>query len=232
MAREAARLLARRGDALFLAGHEPEDLERLASDLRIRWGASVAVGHFDGLEPANHPELFRQALAHLGELDLVLVASGYLGPSPAAIDGEEPGHILAVNFSGLLPMLGLCAAHMERKGAGVILGTGSVAGDRGRQSNFVYGAAKAGFAVWLQGLRNRLHGSGVRVVTFKPGFVDTAMTFGKPGLFLVASPEAAGAAMVRALDGGPDIVYFPVFWRAIMVLVRVIPERVFKGMKL
>jgi NAD(P)-dependent dehydrogenase (short-subunit alcohol dehydrogenase family) len=232
MAREAARRLARRGDALFLAGHDPEELERLAADLRVRWGVPVAVGRFDGLDPAGHPELFRQALAHLGELDQVLVASGYMGATPGALEGEEPGRILALNFSGLLPMLGLCAAHLERKGSGVILGIGSVAGDRGRQSNFVYGAAKGGFALWLQGLRNRLHASGVRVVTFKPGFVDTPMTFGKPGLFLVATPEAAGAALVRALEGGPDVVYFPGFWRAIMVLVRAIPERVFKGMKL
>jgi short-subunit dehydrogenase len=232
MVREAARLLAQRGEALFLAGHDPMELERLAADLRIRWGGRVAVGRFDALDPASHPALFTRVLDAFGELDRVLMASGYLGPVPAALEGDEPGRILALNFSGLLPILGLCAAHFERRGSGVILGIGSVAGDRGRQSNFVYGSAKGGFALWLQGLRNRLHGTGVRVVTFKPGFVDTAMTFGKPGIFMVASPEAAGAALVRALDGGADIVYFPAFWRVIMALVRAIPERIFKGMKL
>jgi NAD(P)-dependent dehydrogenase (short-subunit alcohol dehydrogenase family) len=232
MAGAAARILAERGDALFLAGHEPLELQRLASDLRIRCGAKVAVGRFDALDPAGHPGLFAQVLEQLGGLDQVLVASGYLGPDPRALGGEEPARILAINFTGLLPMVGLCADHFQRQGRGVILGIGSVAGDRGRQSNFVYGAAKGGFALWLQGLRNRLHASGVRVVTFKPGFVDTTMTFGKPGLFLVAAPEAAGAALARALDGGPDIVYFPAFWRIIMALIRAIPERVFKGMKL
>lgn len=232
MAQAAARILAQRGHALFLAGHDPEELERLALDLRVRGDAPVAVGRFDALDPASHPELFSSVLAHLGRLDQVLVASGYLGPAANALTGEEPQRILALNFTGLLPLLGLCAEQMERQGSGTLLGIGSVAGERGRQSNFVYGAAKGGFALWLQGLRNRLQPSGVRVVTFKPGFVDTAMTFGKPGLFLVASPEAAGAALVRALDGGRDIVYFPAFWGVIMAIIRVIPERIFKGMKL
>ncbi len=232
MARAAAHLLARRGDAVFLAGHEPDELHRLAADLRIRWGGKVGVGRFDALDPASHPGLFAQVLEEFGDLDQVLVASGHLGPDPRALEGEGPQRILALNFSGLLPMLGLCATHFERRGSGVILGVASVAGDRGRQSNFVYGAAKGGFALWLQGLRNRLYPAGVRVVTFKPGFVDTAMTFGKPGLFLVATPEAAGAALVRALDGGPDVVYFPAFWRGIMALIRAIPEGLFKKMKL
>jgi short-subunit dehydrogenase len=231
IAKEAARLLASRGETLFLAGHDPEELERQAEDLRIRWGGQVAVGRFDALEPAGHPALFERVLAELGRLDAVIVACGYLGPDPAAVVGDEPGRILAVNCSGLLPMLGWCAEHMRANRAGVILGIGSVAGDRGRQSNFVYGAAKGAFALWLQGLRNRLHPYGVRVVTFKPGFVDTPMTFGRTGLFRVAAPGAAAAALVRALEGRAEVVYFPGAWRWIMLVVRAIPERIFKAMK-
>jgi len=107
-----------------------------------------------------------------------------------------------------------------------------VAGDRGRQSNYVYGAAKGALTLYLQGLRNRLQTAGVRVVCVKPGFVDTAMTFGMPGLFLVASPEHVGERIARAVEGKTDVLYVPWFWRYIMLIIRAIPEAVFKRMKL
>ena len=113
-----------------------------------------------------------------------------------------------------------------------ICALGSVAGDRGRQSNYLYGSAKAGLATYLQGLRNRLHRSGVRVITIKPGFVDTRMTYGKPKLFLVARPEAVARKIYQAIEQGRDVVYVPWFWKYLMLIVRAIPERIFKRMRM
>jgi short-subunit dehydrogenase len=121
---------------------------------------------------------------------------------------------------------------METQGQGFIVGLSSVAGDRGRQSNYVYGAAKAGFSTYLQGLRNRLEGKGVRVYTLKLGFVDTALTYGMDGLFLVASPEQIAASTLKILGKSSGIYYLPGFWRWIMLFIRMIPERVFKKLSL
>jgi short-subunit dehydrogenase len=128
--------------------------------------------------------------------------------------------------------LSLLANIFEEKRSGFLCALSSVAGDRGRQSNYVYGAAKAGLTVFLQGLRNRLFRAGVRVITIKPGFVDTAMTFGRPGMFLVASPESVAVRIVKAILKCEDIVYAPAFWRPVMLLIRLIPEKVFKRMRL
>jgi len=115
---------------------------------------------------------------------------------------------------------------------GFIIGISSVAGDRGRQSNYVYGAAKGALSLYLQGLRNRLHPSGVRVITIKPGFVDTAMTYGLPGMFLVASPQAVGESIASSPGKSADVVYLPWFWRYIMLIIKHIPEPIFKRLKL
>jgi short-subunit dehydrogenase len=121
---------------------------------------------------------------------------------------------------------------LERQESGFIVGISSVAGDRGRQSNYVYGSAKSGLTAFLQGLRNRLYPSGVHVMTVKPGFVDTAMTFGLPGLFLVANPQDVGEKLAASAEKGKDEVYIPGFWRYIMAIIKSIPERLFKTLKL
>lgn len=232
IARAAAARLAERGDRLFLASSDLAECERVAQDLRIRYQATVRAGRFDALDPGSHAAFLDAAEAFLSQLDAVLSATGDMGTDPRTLDGSEMARIVAVNFTGTASMLGACAARMRDKVGGVILGVASVAGDRGRQSNFVYGAAKGGFALYLQGLRNLLHAEGVRVVTFKPGFVDTSMTYGKAGTFLVSSPGAAGKALVRALDHGSGVVYFPWFWRGIMWIIRSIPESLFKRLPL
>lgn len=232
MARAAAGRLARRGDHLFLASSDEAECERLARDLEIRHQTTVCFGRFDANEPASHGRLLETVASELGELDVVLVATGDMGSVPNTLEPMETIRLIQVNFAGLASMLGACAQVLARRGRGVILAITSVAGDRGRQSHFVYGATKGGLALYLQGLRNLLHPSGVRVVTFKPGFVDTGMTYGRAGTFLVASPAAAGEAIVRSLDRGPDVVYFPWFWRWIMTIIRMIPETLFKRLKL
>jgi short-subunit dehydrogenase len=160
------------------------------------------------------------------------LAFGYLGDQQAARDFGVGKKVIAANFTGATSILSHCANYFEQKKCGFIIGVASVAGDRGRQSNYVYGAAKGALSLYLQGLRNRLYVSGVRVITIKPGFVDTAMTYGLPGLFLVASPQYVGQRIVGSLTKSADVVYLPWFWRYIMFIIKCIPEPVFKRMKL
>jgi short-subunit dehydrogenase len=126
----------------------------------------------------------------------------------------------------------MLAPLIEARGSGTVIGVGSVAGDRGRIGNYVYGAAKAGFATYLSGLRNRLTRAGGHVVTVKPGFVDTAMTWGLPGMFLVSSPEAVADALLKAVRKRRNVLYTPFFWRYIMLIIRNIPEPIFKKMSI
>ena len=139
---------------------------------------------------------------------------------------------LTTNFTAAAICLAHLANDFETRGEGGIIGIGSVAGDRGRQSNYPYGAAKAGLSVFLQGLRNRLAPAGIHVLTVKPGFVDTPMTQGLDGLFLVAPPAKVADDIVRAYTKKKDVLYTPFFWRWIMLITKSIPERIFKKLKL
>ena len=233
IARSAARAFAERGYSLYLAGRDAGELERMASDLRIRYRAEVRYGLFEAGDYDSHARFIGHVKDELGGLKGVLLAFGYLGEQRlAASDSAERLDIIGRNLTGAINLLEPVAALLERQGSGFIIGISSVAGDRGRQSNYIYGAAKGGFTLYLQGLRNRLFPAGVRVLTVKPGFVDTAMTYGMQGLFLVASPEYVGIRIVRALEEGRDVVYLPWFWRYIMLLLKLIPESLFKRLKL
>lgn len=232
IARATAAAFAGNGYALYLASRDADELQRIAADLRLRYGVEVRHGVFDAEATATHEAFFRSVVAAMPNLRGVVLAFGYLGDQMAARDFKLGEKIIAANFTGAASILSLCANHFEPLKRGFIVGISSVAGDRGRQSNYVYGAAKGALSLYLQGLRNRLYASGVRVITVKPGFVDTAMTYGLPGLFLVASPQDIGARIVRALDKSVDVVYLPWFWRYIMLIIRHIPEPVFKRLKL
>ena len=219
---------------LILAGRDREELQALAADLHLRHNvqaraARVDVLDFDSLEPA-----LTSCIAPAGDsLEGVLVCAGYLGdPELARRDLNEARRILDSNFTGVAVALNVLANHFEQKQRGFICALSSVAGDRGRQSNYHYGAAKAGLTTFLQGLRNRLHHSGVHVITVKPGFVDTRMVYGKPDLPLVASPQAVARHIYRAVKSRRNVVYAPWFWRAIMALVRAVPEGLFKRLKM
>lgn len=233
MARGIAAALAGHGHALYLAGRDLEELERIASDLRVRTGVDVDFGQFDALDTQSHAGFVQAVLAEVGALAGVVWAVGYMPAQEQALaDFGEVQRIIDTNFTAAVSLLDVCAAHLEKEGGGFLAVISSVAGDRGRQSNYYYGSAKGALTLYLQGLRNRLHGSGVLVLTIKPGFVDTAMTWGLPGLFLVASPEQVGRAVVRAVQRRRDVLYVPWFWRYIMLIIRHIPERVFKRLKL
>lgn len=233
IARGTAAALAQRGYRLYLAGRDVESLRRDAADLAIRYGVAVHFGAFDAAAHDSHVAFLQRVVDEMGELEGVVLAFGYLGSQQqAAADFHETLTIINRNFVDAVSILNLCTDHLEQRGRGFIAGIASVAGDRGRQSNYTYGAAKGAFALYLQGLRNRLFPAGVQVLTIKPGFVDTAMTFGMPGLFLVASPAYVGARIVAALERGRDVIYVPWFWRWIMLIIRSIPEAIFKRLKL
>ena len=219
---------------LVLGGRDRDELSALASDLSLRNSVRASVLAFDALDTRTHAAILTSFLTEAGNaLAGAVVCIGYLGDqAKAQVDWDEARLILETNFTGCVSALNILANHFELRRTGFICAITSVAGDRGRQSNYYYGAAKAGLSVYLQGLRNRLFPAGVKVITVKPGFVDTRMTYGRPGLFLLASPESVAQGIFRAIVKGKSVVYLPWFWRPIMLIVRSIPETIFKRLKM
>jgi short-subunit dehydrogenase len=214
---------------VVLAGRDPARLAEEAADLRARCGcdALVATAAFDALDPASHAAFFDS----LGETpETVVCVVGLLGDQARCeADWREAERVARANYLGPAAALAEAANRMEARGSGCIVGVGSVAGDRGRASNYAYGAAKAGLEAFLSGLRARLFRKGVHVATVKPGFVRTRMTAGMalPGL-LTAEPEEVAAAVVRAEREWLGVVYVRPVWRLIMAVVRGLPEPLFK----
>jgi short-subunit dehydrogenase len=233
IASAAARCSAAAHDLLFLVGRNPEKLLAVADDLRVRGAAQVETFVMDMNDIARHGMLIDECQRRLGGIDAVLIAHGTL-PDQAACQAsfEATRAELETNFMSVVSLMTHAGNYCERQGKGAIAVISSVAGDRGRQSNYVYGTAKGAVSIFLQGLRNRLHRRGVRVITIKPGFVDTPMTADFPKNPLWADPASVGRGVYRAMAGGREVVYLPWFWRPIMLLIRVIPERVFKRLSL
>ena len=233
IAEATTRRFAQRGDALFLAARSVERLQAIADDLRVRSAAQVEIAPFDARDFASHAALVDQAEAALGGLDLMLIAHGTL-PEQKACEAsfDEALRELQVNALSVMSLLTAVANRFEQQHRGTIAVISSVAGDRGRQSNYVYGSAKAAVTAFLGGLRNRLQPAGVHVLTIKPGFVDTPMTRDFPKGLLWASPAAIARGIEKAIDQRKDVVYLPWFWRPVMRLIREIPEPIFKKLRL
>lgn len=236
IAQAFCRLRAEKGDKLVLAGRNVEALNRLAADLKVRGAPQVEVEAYDALDPASAKSLVEKTLAHFNQsLDVAFICHGVLpDEAKARLEPEYANESMQVNFLSCVSLLVPLANYYEERKRGSIAVVGSVAGDRGRQSNYTYGAAKAGLATYLQGLRNRLHRSGVSVLTIKPGFVDTPMTVGKinPKSPLVAKPEKVAGDIDRAIRRRKDVLYTPWFWRGILGVIGCVPEFVFKRLKL
>jgi len=181
----------------------------------------------------SHRSVIDSAIAALGGLDVALIAHGTL-PDQALcqLNVSETLDAIQVNFTGTVALLTLLANYFEAQRSGCIAVITSVAGDRGRQSNYVYGAAKGGVDRFLEGLRNRLFRSGVAVVTIKPGFVDTPMTAGMKKSLLFASARRVGLGIHRAIGRRRSVVYIPWFWRPIMAVIKCLPEDIFKRLQL
>jgi decaprenylphospho-beta-D-erythro-pentofuranosid-2-ulose 2-reductase len=233
IAEATARIYARRGDTLYLMARNEARLAALSNDLSIRGAPAVTTAVFDIREHEQHRSLLDNAARTMDGIDVILVAHGTL-PDQAACE-QEPERMreaFEVNALGTMSMLTLAANRLEAQGWGTLAVIGSVAGDRGRKSNYVYGASKAALHTFLQGLRNRLTGKGIGVVTIKPGFVDTPMTAAFEKGPLWTAPETIAHGIVEAIERGRDVVYLPWFWRLVMLVISAIPERVFKRMSL
>jgi short-subunit dehydrogenase len=237
MAEHTARQLAAQGARLALVARDAGRLETLAADLTSRGAAKTVTRALDLLRVEDPAALIDALKQELGELDSVLIFHGYLGDqAKAETDIAEARRILTVNFNSAAE-LSLAAANILETSAHprpVLLAIGSVAGDRGRASNFVYGAAKGGLAVLYQGLAHRFGaGSKVRAVVIKCGFVDTPMTAGFPkGGPLWATPEQVAKVIVGAMERGGPIVYAPWFWRFVMLIIRLLPQPIMNRVKL
>ena len=231
IAAAVSRRLAAGGRGLYLAGRDVGELELQAKDLEIRHGVPAVAVRLDLLDFASLAAAY-DALPH--PPDRVFVFVGYLGDQPTAQnDLDETRRIVDTNFTGPVSLLNHVANDFERRGAGHIVGVSSVAGDRGRASNYLYGSAKAGLTAYLSGLRNRLFRSGVAVTTVRPGFVRTRMTEGMAlPAALTATPDAAAARIVAAAEARRDSIYVLPVWRLVMTVIRALPEFVFKRTRL
>lgn len=220
------------GWKVILAARDHANCERNARDIAARYDVQVQVVDFNVCVSAS----FKSFIEDLPVLpDTVVLAVGLLGEQlRAEVEPVHASEILRTNFEGPALLLGLIANQMAERGSGTIVGISSVAGERGRSSNYIYGSAKAGFTAFLSGLRSRLTKRGVRVLTVIPGFVRTKMTDGLslPSL-LTDNPDAVGRAVYRAAEiSGKDVIYVPSIWRWVMAIIRSIPEFAFKKMSI
>jgi short-subunit dehydrogenase len=235
IAMATARIYAAEKAALVLVGRNQERLDTVAADLRARGAAQVETAAID-IEAAagDAPRLLDEWAAKIGPIDDVIVVYGYLGSQPAASSNPaELKKILGVNFTSAALWCEAAANMLRKNKRGSVIAVSSVAGDRGRQSNYAYGAAKGGLALYVQGLAHSLAGTGARAVAMKLGFVDTPMTDGmdKKGA-LWAQPQEPAQAIRRAARGGGPIQYSPTIWRFIMLVIRSVPSFVFHKTKL
>jgi decaprenylphospho-beta-D-erythro-pentofuranosid-2-ulose 2-reductase len=233
IAEQTARIYATRGDALCLVARDDAKLEIIKSDLEIRGASKVTKLCYDLNHTHLHQALLDDVINTLARIDIVLVAYGTLGDQKKCEqDFDETLQELQTNCLGVISLLTLFSNYLEKQKAGCIAAISSPAGDRGRQSNYVYGSAKGALSIYLQGMRNRLYNSGVHVLTIKPGFVNTPMTKDfKKGLLWV-EPDVIARGIVKAIDRRKDIVYLPFFWRYIMLVIKLIPESIFKRLSL
>jgi decaprenylphospho-beta-D-erythro-pentofuranosid-2-ulose 2-reductase len=230
--RATALHYAQAGWYVQLAARNEEEARRNADDIRARTGAEVTVHRLDILETGDF-DSFANSLPALP--DTVVCVVGELGDQARGqADVAHASLVLRTNFEGPALLLGSLAERFLARGSGTLVGVSSVAGDRGRGSNYLYGAAKAGFTAFLSGLRNRLAHKGLRVVTVKPGFVRTQMTAGmKLPPVLTAEPGEVGRAIFMAAEkSGRDVIYVRPIWRPVMMAIGSIPERFFKRLRL
>ncbi len=229
IAQETAKLFARDGDALFLAARSEAKVTSVANDLLVRGAKQVDSMALDLNDFDQHQALIDRATEALSGLDTILIAHGTLTDQEAAqrsfaVVEQE----FKTNFLSYASLLTLIANQFEAQKRGVIAVISSVAGDRGRQSNYVYGTAKSALDTFTQGLRGRLSRSNVAVITIKPGFVDTPMTAHLKKGLLVVGPEVIAQGIYEAIEGQKLVVYLPWFCWGIMTIIKLIPERIFK----
>ncbi len=233
IAEAVARQYADRGNVLYLLARNEQRLTSIAQDLRVRGASDVIVNTLDVDHFSEHQQVIDKVIDRLKTIDIVLLAHGALVDQK--ILEQDVGATLKnfnTNALSVISLLTLLANQFEIQKQGTIAVISSVAGDRGRQSNYIYGAAKATISVFLQGLRNRLFFANVNVLDIKPGFVDTPMVAHMNKGALWAQPKDVAKDIIKAIDKKKDILYTPFFWRYIMLIIKSIPEFIFKRGKL
>jgi decaprenylphospho-beta-D-erythro-pentofuranosid-2-ulose 2-reductase len=231
MAVAIARQLASEGYSITLAGRSVERISAIEADLRARYKAIVSSVYFDALDFNSHPEFYNTLRE---KPDIVICIFGLLGDQrKAENDWPHCLQIMSSNYTGAVSILNVVANEFEHRRKGLIIGVSSVAGERGRQSNYIYGSAKAGFTAYLSGLRNRLYHQGVHVLTVKPGFVKTRMleNMQTPGP-LTASTKKVAQKISKAIVRKENTLYVLGVWRWIMFVIKAIPENIFKKLRL
>jgi len=230
MGRALARLMAERGDTLFLLGRDAAQLARSATDLELRGAAgSVGTATCDLLGPESFAPALAAAAAALGGFDAVVVTAGAFATQDALeADREQRRQLLTANFTNTIEFCELARQRLLDQGGGTLCVFGSVAGERGRKPVILYGAAKAGLSHYLEGLDHKFRARGLRTVLVKPGFVKTGMTADLPPPPFAGEPEAVARAVLRAIDKGTPEVFVPGIWRWIMLVIRLLPRAVMR----
>lgn len=229
----ARRLVADRARRIILAGRDPSALDTAADDLRRSGADEVVVTAFDALDRASHPAFVERCWSEHGDIDLVLVAFGVLGDQDVAEhDTAEALRIIDTNFTGVVSVLVPLTDRLRAQGHGTIVVLSSVAGERARRSNFVYGSSKAGLDAFCQGLGDALVGSGVRMVIVRPGFVHSRMTEGLDPAPLATTPDAVAEAILEGLARDREIIWVPAALRGVMSGLRHVPRPVFRRLPL
>ncbi len=231
VAKELARQYSQQNANVTLLGIETQLLGPFQSDIEIRNKVKIDLVEFDILKHNNSDENIKKLIS---QSDISIILIGYLGnQDKAEKNDDEFARIINLNYSKVIELINLIQRIYVSKKAGIIAGVSSVAGDRGKQSNFVYGSAKAGLSIYLDGLRNRLYTKGVHVVTIKPGFMATKMTkdMDLPKM-LTASPNEAAKTIMNAISKRKNKVFINWMWKYIMIIIKAIPEPIFKKMKM
>ena len=233
IAQEVAKIYAQENHELILWGRNAEMLNIISQDLKVRGSSALTIINHDLNDLTAHASKVDEVWSTHSKIDIVLLAHGVLGdPRKAEVNQQEMLHLLNSNFISHASLLTFISQKMVKQGYGTIAVISSVAGDRGKQSNYVYGSAKAGMTAFVDGLRNRLFPTGVHVVNLKLGPVDTPMTKDHKKTPLFGKAPQVGQGIVNAIEKKRDTVYLPFFWRYIMLIIKAIPESIFKRLKL
>lgn len=226
-----AKDFGRLGSNLILTSRKKNQLDSFRSDLEIRYEINCNIETFDALDLKSHESFYKKLNT---KPDIVISCIGYLdNQKESQKDFNEALKSIQSNFTGLVSILNIISNDFERKGTGVIVGISSVAGDRGRGSNYIYGSSKSAFTTYLSGLRNRLHASGVKVITIKPGFIKSKMTNHlKLSSIISSSPNKVSSLIIKSIQKRKNVLYIKGYWRWIMITIKLIPENIFKLLKL
>ena len=235
IARNFAEIVADKDKAeIYLGSRNEEELDRFGKHLQVKYGVPVYWKRFDATDYESHERYINNVISMMGFIDVLLIAFGYLGDHQKAVDEfPEARKIIETNYLGAVSVITHIQRHMRERKSGTIIGISSVAGDRGRKSNFIYGSAKAGLSEYLSGLRGWLYPYGVHVMTVKPGFVRTPMTEGMelPKL-LTADPRKVAWDIYKGMKKRKDVIYTPFYWKWIMAIIKHMPEGLFKKLNI